>query len=79
MAFIELGVPAWKADYTRAADVQADWKDNKEFVFHEGMGLDFPARYGQATTRAELKELVPASTNIVIRYKRQESLTTVKL
>lgn len=79
MAFIELGRTPWGTDYTKAADVKAAWLANKEFHTHEGSGLELPIRHGQTTTREELKELLPADTHVVIRYNRQEKLTTVKL
>lgn len=79
MVFIELGIPAWKDDFTRQADVRSAWAADQEFVFHEGSNLPFPARFGQATKRSELKSLLPAGAMIVIRFKQQQNLATVKL
>ena len=79
MAFLELGKTPWSDDLTTAAAVKQAWSEDKEFIVHEGSGLPFPVRFGQATKRTELAALLPKSTNIVIRYKAQQNLATVKL
>lgn len=79
MPFLELGKTPWSDDLTTAAAVKQAWAEDKEFQVHEGSGLDVPVRYGMTTKRSELAGLVPKSTSIVIRYKRQQNLTTVKL
>jgi len=67
MQFFEL-TPAYGRDYKNAKEVKAAWEAGKDFIGDYQLGFKYVG-----------KKDIPKPCTVILRYKRNTSLTTVKV